>query len=360
MELGFEKGLIILGVAFFFSFLFVKILQPIATWLHLVDRPGGRKRHSGVIPLVGGVAIYLSVFLTALIFLDQPIFIRFFLLAGGLIVFMGMLDDRYELSARLRLAGQVLIASIFVYGLDVHIESFGNIFGLGEIKPGIWGYPLTVLSLVGVINAFNMLDGMDGLVGSIVSVGMIGLVGLFGVSGHPNLQLLCMIFIGAISAFLIFNIWGGVEKPRLGKVFMGDSGSMFLGLSLGVLVIYGSQEPVSSFSPVTALWIVLLPMTDMFTIMYRRLKRGKSPLEPDRTHIHHILIRSGFSKKQTLNIMVGVQGLFVALGVVLLQQNMPESLSFCFIAALVICYQIMMARCWRLMRWTRRHLLGNL
>ena len=358
MQYGLEQGLGVLGVAFFLSFLFVKILQPIATWLHLVDKPGGRKRHTGAIPLVGGLAIYLSVFLTSLVFLEQPIFIRLFLMAGGLIVFMGMLDDRYDLSARLRLFGQVLISGIFVYGLDVHINTFGDLFGFGEIQLGWLGYPLAVLSLVGVINAFNMLDGMDGLVGSIVTVGMIGLVGLFGVSGHPNLQLLAMIFIGAISAFLVFNIWGGVESRRLGKIFMGDSGSMFLGLSIGVLVIYGSQQPVAAFDPVTALWVVLLPMTDMFTIMYRRFRRGRSPFEPDRTHIHHIIIRSGFTKKQTLNIMVLVQGLFVMTGVVILQSRLPEYFSFLLIVLLVMFYQLLMMRSWRIMRWTRRKILS--
>ena len=354
-----ELGLFVLGSAFILSFIFVKCLQPIACWLHLVDKPGGRKKHHGTIPLVGGLAIYLSVFITSLIFLDQPIFIRLFLLAGGLIVFMGMIDDRYDLSARFRLFGQVLISSIFVYGLDVHIDNFGNLFGFGDIYSGWLGYPLTVLSLVGVINAFNMLDGMDGLVGSIVMVALIGLVGLFGVNGHPNLQLLSMIFIGAIAAFLVFNIWGGVENSRLGKVFMGDSGSMFLGLSLGVLVIYGSQQPVSAFTPVTSLWLVLLPMTDMFTIMYRRLRRGRSPFEPDRTHVHHILIRSGFTKKQTLNIMVLTQGLFVFIGVLFVQQQQSDALSFAFIVFLVLLYQILMIYSWRLMRWTKRNLLGG-
>ena len=353
-----ELGLGVLGVSFLLSFAFVKLLQPIACWLHLVDRPGGRKKHEGVIPLVGGLAIYLSVFFTALFFLEQPIFVRLFLLAGGLIVFMGILDDRYELSARLRLFGQVLISGIFVYGLDVHIQSFGNIFGGGDLIAGWFGYPLAVLSLVGVVNAFNMLDGMDGLVGSIVTVTFVGLVGLFGFNGNYNLQLLSMIYVGAISAFLIFNIWGGVQSPKLGKVFMGDSGSMFLGLSVGVLVIYGAQDPVSAFDPVTALWLVLLPMTDMFTIMYRRFRRGRSPFEPDRTHIHHIIIRSGFSKKQALNIMVLIQAVGVLAGVVMLRQSIPEYVSLVVIVVLVSLYQFLMMRSWRIMRWVKKNIVA--
>ena len=350
-----EAGISILAVSFVLSFIIVKILRPLAYWAELVDKPGGRKQHAGVIPLIGGLAIYASVSITSLIFLEQPIFIRLFLLAGGLIVFMGMVDDRYDLSARFRLVGQLIICGIFVYGLDVHISSFGDVLGIGELNPGWLGYPLTVLSLMGVINAFNMLDGMDGLVGSITMVCFAGLVALFGSSGDSTLQLLCMSFVGAIGAFLIFNIWGQPNQTRrLKKVFMGDSGSMFLGLSVGVLVVYGSQEPVGSFEPITALWLVLLPMTDMFTIMYRRIKRGRSPMAPDRTHIHHILLRAGFDKAHTLYIMVAAQFLFAVLGVFILQAGFSESISFIAVASFVMAYQFLMKRSWRFVRWSKR------
>ena len=287
----------VLICSFVLAFAITKLLKPLACWAELVDKPGGRKKHQGVIPLVGGISIYLSISLTTFMFLDQPIFIRLFLMAGGLIVFMGMVDDRYDISARFRLMGQLLVCGIFVYGLDVHIGSFGNLFGFGNLNPGWLGYPLAVLSLMGVINAFNMLDGMDGLVGSSTMVCFCGLVYLFGQNGNETLQLLSTAFVGAIAAFLIFNIWGKPNGKKLKKVFMGDAGSMFLGLSVGVLAIAGSQQPVNAFEPIIALWLVLLPMTDMFTIMYRRIKRGKSPMAPDRTHIHHILLRAGFGKR---------------------------------------------------------------
>lgn len=349
MELGFG----ILAVSFVVAFAVVRMLKPIAYLVDLVDKPGGRKHHEGVIPLIGGIAIYSSVCITTFLFIEQPIFIRLFLLAGGLIVFMGSVDDRYELSARFRLAGQFLVACIFVYGLDVHIQSFGNLFGLGDLNVGWLGYPLAVLSLMGVVNAMNMLDGMDGLVGSIAMVSVIGLVGLFGANGDTTFQLLCLAFIGATAAFLIFNIWGSPVRS-FNKVFMGDAGSMFLGLSLGVLLIQGSQKDIGAFSPVVALWFVLLPMTDMFTIMYRRFKRGRSPMEPDRTHIHHILMRAGFSGKQTLYIMVLMQALFVAVGVSMMKYEVSEWVSFLTVIAFVGVYQYVMKRSWRFIRWTRK------
>ncbi|WP_188151616.1 undecaprenyl/decaprenyl-phosphate alpha-N-acetylglucosaminyl 1-phosphate transferase [Teredinibacter waterburyi] len=352
-----ELGYVILAVSFLLSFGAVKILQPIARVLELVDRPGGRKQHLGVIPLIGGLAIYASVIVTVFVFIEQPLFIRLFLLAGGLIVFMGMVDDRYELSARFRLVGQFLISCIFVYALDVHFESFGDLLGIGELNPGIIGYPLAVLSFVGAINAMNMLDGMDGLVGSIVMVSFIGLVALFGANGNTTFQYLCLTFIGATGAFLIFNLWGGPKRP-VKKIFMGDAGSMFLGLSLGVLLVHGSQPGVAAFTPATALWFVLLPITDMFTIMYRRLKRGRSPMAADRTHIHHILMRAGFSAKQTLYVMLVVQSLFVVIGIVLMVTGCLEALSFAFAVVFVIAYQLLLKRSWKFIRWSRRSLFA--
>jgi len=353
-----ETGYLVLAVSFVLAFVVVKILKPVAYWAELVDKPGGRKQHNGVIPLIGGIAIYASVLISSFIFIEQPLNIRLFMLAGGLIVFMGMIDDRYQLSARFRLIGQLLISSIFVYGLGVHFESFGNLLGFGEVDPGVLGYPLAILSIMGAINAMNMLDGMDGLVGSVCMISFIGLVALFGSSGNTTLQYLCLTFIGATGAFLIFNLWGSPSR-RLVKVFMGDAGSMFLGLALGVLLIYGSQGNEPAFSPVTALWFVLLPITDMFTIMYRRIKRGRSPMAPDRTHIHHIILRAGFSAKQTLYIMLCVQGLFVVLGVVFWRTETPQWLSFVTLIGFVVAYQLLMKRSWRFIRWSKRRLFAT-
>lgn len=352
-----HQGIIILAFSFVTAFIIVRLLKPIAFWAGLVDKPGGRKQHDGLIPLIGGIAIYSSVFLSTLLFLEQPIFIRLFLMAGGLIVFLGMLDDRYDLSPRSRLVGQILICSIFVYGLDVRIDSFGNLFGLGELHAGILSYPLTILSLMGAMNAFNFLDGMDGLVGSVAMVSFIGLVALFGNNGDLNFQFLSMAFVGATGAFLVFNIWGNPQRRNFKKVFMGDSGSMFLGLSLGVLLVSGSQGEAAAFSPITSLWLVLLPMTDMFTIMYRRLKRGKSPMAPDRTHIHHMFLRAGFKKHQTLHIMVLIQLGFVSLGIFMMEQGYPELASFVLAVAFVCLYQIIMKRSWRLIRWVRKRVV---
>jgi UDP-GlcNAc:undecaprenyl-phosphate GlcNAc-1-phosphate transferase len=353
-----ELGLAVLLVAFLITFGMVKVLQPLAYLIELVDKPGGRKQHDGVIPLIGGIAVFAGIFLTAYIFMEQPTFIRLFMVGGGFMVFIGAVDDRYDLSPRLRLVGQVLVASIFVYGLDIYLANFGNLFNMGDIQVGWFGYLLAILSLVGVVNAFNMLDGIDGLIGSFGLISFLGLAYLFGNGGQADLALLATLFVGAVSAFLIFNIWGKPSKQRkINKIFMGDAGSMFLGLALGVLLIYGSQSPVAAFDPVIAIWFVLLPMTDMFTLMYRRVRRGKSPVAPDRTHIHHILIRAGFKPWQALYILVMVQAVLVLFGVAASVYNLPECISFATAIGFVALYQILMKRSWRFIRWNKRRFL---
>jgi UDP-GlcNAc:undecaprenyl-phosphate GlcNAc-1-phosphate transferase len=355
MDLGFA----VLLVAFLITFGMVKLLQPLAYLIELVDRPGGRKRHDGVIPLIGGIAIFAGIFLTAYLFLDQPTFIRMFMVGGGFMVFLGALDDRYDLSPRLRLVGQILVASVFVYGLNIYLANFGNLLNLGDIQVGWFGYLLAMLSLVGVVNAFNMLDGIDGLIGSFGLISFVGLAYLFGNSGHVNLALLCILFIGAVSAFLIFNIWGKPNRQKkINKIFMGDAGSMFLGLALGVLLIYGSQAEVAAFDPIVAIWFVLLPMTDMFTLMYRRIRRGRSPVAPDRTHIHHILIRAGFKPWQALYILVLVQVVLVLFGIATSLYELPEYVSFGMALGFVGIYQILMKRSWRFIRWSKRRLIA--
>lgn len=350
-----ELGLWAFLVAFVLTAVMIKLLQPFAYAINLVDKPGGRKKHDGIIPLIGGIAVFASVFLTGYIFLEQPTFVRFFMLGAGFIVFLGALDDRYDLSPRFRLVGQFLIASIFVYGLDVFIASFGDLLGIGEIKLGWFGYPISILSLVAVVNAFNMLDGIDGLIGSLALVSFTGLAYLFGAAGNANLSILCLTFVGAIASFLVFNIWGRASNTKtLSKVFMGDAGSMLVGLTLGVLLIAGSQGEARAFEPCQALWFVLFPMTDMVTLMYRRLSRGRSPFSADRTHIHHILQRAGFKNWQVLNLLMLMQLTFILMAVVVSYFEYSEAFHFALAGAFLIAYQLFLRRSWRFIRWNKR------
>ena len=353
-ELYMEYGFAVLGVAFVLTFAAVKIFRPIAVNIGLVDKPGGRKQHNGAIPLIGGLAMFSGLFLSTYIFLDQPPFVRVFMLGGAMMVFMGALDDRYDISARFRLVAQFLIALLFVYGLNLKVATFGDLLGFGDIPLGWLGYPFALVAIIAAVNAINMLDGIDGLVGGIGLTSFLGLSLLFFGAGQLNISWLCLGLVGALMAFLMFNLWGAPTHKRFKKVFMGDAGSMFTGLALATLLLFGVNEQSSSFTPVTALWFVLLPMTDMITLMYRRIKRGKSPLAPDRTHIHHILMRAGFSSRQTLYIMLFVQMCLVSLGMIFNYLPNAEAASFSLCLLFVLAYQLLMKRSWRFIRWNKR------
>ena len=350
-----ESVALILFLSLVIGAFITRLLIPIAVLFDLVDVPGGRKEHDGSIPLIGGIAVFCAAAINILIFADSSLFVRFFLVGCSIMVLIGAMDDRYQLNARFRLFAQLAIAAVFAYGLELTIASYGDLLGMGEIKTGYAAIPLTVLSIVAAINGFNMMDGVDGLVGSMGLVSYIALAILFGFAGDNTASLICFSFIGALITFLVFNIQGRPgEGHRLSKIFMGDAGSMLVGLSIAVLLVYGSQiSPVNSspaFEPVVALWFVLLPVTDMATIMYRRIRRGRSPMSADRTHIHHILMRAGLSKVQTLACLMAVHVFFISAGITMSLASVPAVISTLVAFLFILFYQYLMRHAWKFVR----------
>jgi UDP-GlcNAc:undecaprenyl-phosphate GlcNAc-1-phosphate transferase len=346
-------------VAFAVTFFMIPAIKPIACFIGLVDRPGGRKRHEGMIPLTGGISIFVGMLASILGSVEQTEFVRVLIVGGAMMVAVGAFDDRYDISARFRLVAQFLIAVLFTYGLGVKITSVGNLFGFGEIELGFVANIFTIVCIIALINALNMLDGIDGLVGTLSGISLLGLAMLLHRVGNHDLAATCLCLCFAILAFLIFNLFGSPNHRALSKVFMGDAGSMFLGLMLAVLLVRGSQiyrGVEVAIDPVGVLWFVLLPITDMATTIGRRLRRGRSPLAPDRTHIHHILLRSGFSKYQALTILGGVQLILVSIGMIVSLSQGIDVIGFVLAVIAVACYQLMINRSWRIVRWSRRRL----
>jgi UDP-GlcNAc:undecaprenyl-phosphate/decaprenyl-phosphate GlcNAc-1-phosphate transferase len=342
--------------AFAVTFILIPTIKPVACFIGLVDKPGGRKQHDGLIPLTGGISIFAGLLASVFFSLDQTDFVRVLVVGGAMMVAVGAFDDRYDISARFRLVAQLLIAVLFTYGFGVKITQLGDLLGLGVIELGFLSNVFTVICIMALINALNMLDGIDGLVGTISGISLLGLAMLMYRGENYELAEICLVLFFSIIAFLIFNVFGSPSRGTLSKVFMGDAGSMFLGLALAVLLTRGTQELNSKIAigPVSALWFVLLPVCDMATTIARRLKRGRSPLAPDRTHIHHILLRAGFNKYQTLIILGGVQLLFVCVAITIYYTKCPDSMGFLLAVFLVLSYQALISRSWRFVRWTRR------
>lgn len=343
-------------VAFGVTFFLIPAIKPIACFVGLVDKPGGRKKHDGLIPLTGGISIFAGMLGSVLFAVEQTEFVRVLIVGGAMMVAVGAFDDRYDISARFRLIAQLLIAILFTYGLGVKVNSLGDLFGFGVVELGYFANIFTIICIIALINAFNMLDGIDGLVGTLSGISFLGLAILLNRVGDFDLAAVCLCVCFSIFAFLIYNLFGSPERKCFGKVFMGDAGSMFLGLMLAVLLVRGSQYygPESAIDPVGVLWFVLLPITDMATTIGRRLRRGRSPLAPDRTHIHHIFLRSGFTKYQTLVILGIVQLVLVSIGMVVSLTEGMAAIGFFLALTVVVIYQVMLNRSWRIVRWSRR------
>ncbi|MFT6733872.1 MAG: UDP-GlcNAc:undecaprenyl-phosphate GlcNAc-1-phosphate transferase [Polaribacter sp.] len=286
--------------AFCFAFIAIKFFKPVAIEVGLVDKPSERKLHAGHIPLIGGISIFMAVLLASLLWLPNTLELRMYLIASAMMVFIGAVDDKFDLKVRIRIIGQLIVASLMIYGVGGYISNLGNLFGLGDVTLGPIGIVFTYVGIIVVINAFNMVDGIDGLIGSLSINTFTAIAILFIMSGQNDYVSYPLILATATIPYLIFNL-GLASKAR--KIFMGDAGSMFIGLSVIWLLTMGTQNESASFRPVTALWICAIPLMDMLAIVVRRYKNGKSPFKPDRDHLHHILQRVGYSSRQALVII---------------------------------------------------------
>ncbi|TKB45167.1 UDP-N-acetylglucosamine--undecaprenyl-phosphate N-acetylglucosaminephosphotransferase [Thalassotalea mangrovi] len=322
--------------SFVFAFAAIKVLNPLAQDIGLVDRPSARKLHQGNIPLIGGLAVFTAVLFASVLWLPNTQELRLYLIASAMTVFIGALDDKYDLSVRVRLIGQVIIASLMIHGVGAYISNLGDLFNLGDIDIGWLGIPFTYFVIIVAVNAFNMIDGIDGLIGSL-SINTFASIGLlFLLSGQDNYLSVSLIMATALLPFLLFNLKLG--KRIKSKIFMGDSGSMFIGLSVVWLLACGTQGEGRAFNPVTALWLIALPLMDMLSIVIRRFKQGLSPLKPDRDHIHHILIRLGNSPGKALLMITGAAVVMSVLGILGESLGVPQSVMFALFIAIFAVY----------------------
>ncbi len=333
----------------------IHILRPLALRLGLVDQPDQRKLHKGEIPLTGGLAMFLG-FLFAVLTLKAPLGDLRALFAGAaILIVVGVLDDFHELSTRVRFAAQIGAALLMVYWGGVVLYDMGalGIHG-GMAVLGVFSVPLTVFSAVGVINALNMSDGMDGEAGIFTLVALGSLAIITWLAGAEREFQIIMVLVSVVLGFLFYNLRLPGRKRAL--VFMGDAGSMFLGFMLTWFVVGLSQGEERIMTPVTALWILLLPLFDAVGIMFRRMFKGRSPFAADREHFHHLLLHAGYSVPHALLLilllaicaaMVGLAGLFY---------GASEAWLFYSFLALFALYFIGMARSWKVMRLFQRSL----
>lgn len=318
---------------FFSSFAALFLLRKVAKRIGLVDKPNARKLHQGAIPLVGGLAICITLaqflYYSPTILDDAGLYV----FCISILTIIGALDDKFDVSFKLRLAIQALLSVCMMYFAGLELHTLGNMIGFGTIDLGMFGYLVTVLAVIGAINAFNMVDGIDGLLGglSMVTFGGLGIM-LFH-DGQQSLAYLCGIIIVAMVPYILLNL-GAFGRQR--KVFMGDAGSMLIGFTVIWFLLLASQNGSRPpLRPVTALWLIAVPLMDMTAIMIRRIKRGDSPFKPDREHLHHIFQRLGLNSLQTLIAICSIATFMGAVGIYGEIANVPEYVMFWFF---ILCF----------------------
>lgn len=312
------------AIAFFVAAMFMLALRPAAFAIGLTDAPGGRKFHEGHIPVTGGIAMFLGTFAGASILDISGSLLLSMLLASTLLVVIGVLDDRFHLSAAARLSSQVVAILLMVFGAGLSLQDIGDPFGTGTLFTGRLSLFITMLVFVAMINAYNFVDGADGLAGTLALIGLLAVTVVCGIF-HP-IGALSLTVAAAIGGFLLFNF--PTVFNRSVRAFMGDAGSTLLGFTIAWVTLSICQGTERLISPVHCLWFAAIPIFDFFTCFVRRILKSKSPFLPGRDHFHHILIRGRFGVRKTLGILTGLQALYALVGLSGYFGGIPDAVMF--------------------------------
>lgn len=306
-------------LALIVTVLFMFTLRPVAVEVGLVDVPGGRKRHDSRVPLIGGIAMAVGLGFGSSI-IGPPPYWNSVLLAMYLLVAVGTVDDRYELPPSVRLIAQSCAAMLVVFGAEISVTHLGEPLFF-DLPLGPASIAFSILFIVTVISAFNVIDGLDGLAGGLA---FIAIAACAAISFGTDLWILAVLMLAVITGFLIFNLPLPFNRPV--RVFMGDAGSTSLGLIVAALGIALCQSPEARLAPVTGLWLITIPVYDLFSAIVRRLLAGRSVFEPDHHHLHHVLTEQGFSRRAALALMLGIAVVFAAIGLVGQFAGVPEGI----------------------------------
>lgn len=302
------------ALAFLVTFFAIPVIIQVAKDKKLFDEPDERKVHKTVIPTLGGLGIFAGFIVATLMGVPQGISteLQYVAAASIVIFFLGIKDDILIISPSKKFIGQVIAAGILIKFANVQITSMHGLFGIYTI-PHFASIALSLFTIIVITNSFNLIDGVDGLAGSLGSLTTIVFGIYFYAIGHTDYAVMAFALAGSLISFLIYNF-----SPA--KIFMGDTGSLLVGLINSLLVIKfinlaGSAEvsfPVQA-APAIGFAILMIPLFDTLRVFGHRILDRRSPFSPDRTHIHHFLLDLGFSHKKITLTCVGANILFIAL-----------------------------------------------
>lgn len=329
--------------SFILTFLVTPLVIGFFKKRNIMDKPGGRKIHTGDTPSMGGIAIFIGVMIALLIFMPLVGLQRFkfFYGAMGIMFMVGLRDDLVPVRPIVKLGAQFLASFMVIFLMDITLKSFYGLFSIEEL-PYIISVVVTLFTLIVITNSYNLIDGLDGLASSIGIIAFFFFGIYFFLVGQTYYSMVCFGFIGALIAFLNFN-W----EPS--RIFMGDTGALLIGFALAVITIkfidynhyLPDETPFKLTSSVAVgISVIIIPLFDTLRVFISRAMKKKSPFSPDKTHLHHILMRLGFSHSGTTLIMIATNIAIIctALALDFLGDNIlvPLIIGLCILLSLML------------------------
>jgi len=332
------RMIILFLIAFAASWLIYRPILKIAKDKNMTDNPDARKLQKKPVPVLGGIAVFFGIVVGLCYFKTMLNYVSLFPLLGGMVImlYVGTIDDISDLSPWIRIAVEIGVALLLIYGNHRVINTFDGLWGIWRLPVSV-AVPLSVLTVVGVVNATNMIDGIDGLVTSmsIFACACFGLI--FFLSHDYSYSALCAVLIGALLPFLFHNVFGDESK-----MFIGDGGTMMVGIALSAMVIevmcghlrLRRFQPTFDFNYVCCtLSVMAMPVFDTLRVMVSRISRGVSPFHADNNHFHHLFVKAGFSHLRISLIMVALNTAIVGIWLLSWWLGASDNLQFIVVVA---------------------------
>ncbi|KJS81353.1 MAG: UDP-phosphate N-acetylglucosaminyl 1-phosphate transferase [Peptococcaceae bacterium BICA1-8] len=296
----------------------VPLIKKMAFKVGAVDNPCQRKVHCKPMPRLGGLAIYIGFI--AMVLLTQPLTQQIIglVLGSTIIAMIGVVDDIKDLSPKLKLLGQIIAACVLV-AFNIDVDYITHPFANGVVSLGYLSIPVTVLWVVGITNAVNLIDGLDGLAAGLSAIAAITLAIVGYSQGHMLMVVLSLMLAASTLGFLRYNFYPA-------QIFMGDSGSMFLGFNLSALAIMGFAKSITVISVFVPILILGIPIFDTMFAIIRRYFNGQPIFKADKEHLHHCLLNKGFTHKQTVLLIYAINILLAGTGVLLTHITTAQSI----------------------------------
>src|SRR5574344_84782 len=284
-------------IALLASFLLTPYVKKLAFKIGALDRPNKRKVHHKVMPRLGGLAIYCGFLLSVLCTMHISRDVLGLLLGGTVIMIVGVIDDKYQLPAKVKLLGQILAACVLVL-FDIKIEWLNNPWG-GYFYLEYFSIPLTIFWVISFTNVVNLIDGLDGLAAGVSAIASLTVILVAVQMGYYHIAVMTAALAGGIIGFIRYNF-----NPA--TIFMGDTGSMFIGYMLAAISVYGAVKTAATVALIVPAIALGLPIMDTAFAIMRRYSNGRPIFQPDKGHLHHRLLAMGMNQKQAVLLMYGI------------------------------------------------------